>query len=193
MNSSDLRDALRRDAELVGEPPSDLLERVADLRRRSNRRRAGVVASVFGVALVVAAFPVGGALLDQPASGNVAAPANAAASAADGPATGADAPAPAPGDVTTPSVEEQRDTLAADFGITDPPDVPVLQLVTPEQRGALVESCLAERGYSLTEGFYEVPNAEMDAFDLANYICMTSYPIDPSYVGVPADEDRIVD
>ena len=37
MNSSDLRDALRRDAELVGEPPSDLLERVEDLRRRSTR------------------------------------------------------------------------------------------------------------------------------------------------------------
>ncbi len=49
---------------------------------------------------------------------------------------------------------------------------------------------LAERGYSPTEGFYEVPNAEMDAFDLANYICMASYPIDPSYVGVPG-EDRV--
>ena len=97
----------------------------------------------------------------------------------------ADAPAPAPGDLTTPSVAEQRATLAADFGITDPPDVPVLRLVTPEQRGALVETCLAERGYRLTEGFYEVPTAETDAFDLANYVCMASYPVDPSYVGSP--------
>ena len=190
MNSSDLRDALRRDAELVGEPPRDLLERVEDLRRRSNRRRAGVVASALGVALVVAAIPVGGALLNQPAGGSVAAPANAAV---DGPATAADTPAPAAAELTTPSVEEQRAALAADFGITNPPDVPVLQLVTAEQRGPLVESCLAERGYTLADGWYEVPDAEMKAFELANYICMASYPIDPSYVGVPADEDRIID
>lgn len=179
MNTSDLRDALRRDAGLVGEPPSDLLERVDDLRRRSTRRRAVAMASALGVALVVVAIPVGGALLDRPASDNLAAPANA--------------PGPAAGGLTTPSVEEQRVNLAADFGIANPPEVPVVALVTPEEKEALVTACLAGRGYSLTDGFYEVPNSEMDAFNLANYICMASYPIDPSYVGVPADEDRWVD
>ncbi|MGY1745987.1 hypothetical protein [Blastococcus sp. SYSU D00695] len=180
MNSSDLRDALRRDAELVGEPSGDLLERVEDLRRTTARRRAGVaLASALGAALVVAAVPVGGALLDQPATGDAAAPAGA--------------PAPTPGALTTPSVEEQLATLAADLGITDPPDVPVLRLVTPEQSEALVESCLAEHGYPLTEGSHEVPNAEVGDFDLARYICLASYPIDPSYVGGPVDEDRITD
>ena len=179
MNSSDLRDALRRDAELVGEPPGDLLERVDDLRRRSNRRRASVVASVFAVGLAVAAVPVGGALLDQSVGGSVAAPANA--------------PAPAPGDLTTPSVEEQRADAAEMFGITDPPAAPVVALVTPEEKEALVTACLAAGGYTLTEGSYAIPNAEVDAFHLAEYICDVSYPIDPSYVGVPADEDRVID
>ncbi|WP_346618600.1 hypothetical protein [Blastococcus montanus] len=183
MNSSDLRDALRRDAELVGEPPSDLLERVEDLRRRSNRRRTGVVASTLGVALVVAAIPVGGVLLDQPAGGNVAAPANAAA----------DAPAPAAAEPTTPSLEQQRADAAEMFGITDPPDVPVIALVRPEQKEALVTACMAEHGYAPTEeGHYAIPNAELAAFHRAEYICDVSYPIDPALVGVPADEDRII-
>lgn len=177
MNSSDLRDALRRDAELVGEPPRDLLERVEDLRRRSYRRRAGVAASALGVALVVAAIPVGGALLDGPVGGNVAAPASAPAPAAAGP--------------TTPNVEQQRADAAEMFGITDPPEVPVVALVSPEEKEALVTACLAERGYTLTEGSYAIPNAELDAFHLAEYVCDVSYPIDPSYVGIPADEDRV--
>jgi hypothetical protein len=180
MNGSDLRDALRRDAELVGEPPTDLLERVEDLRRRSKRRRAGVVASALGVALVVAAIPVGGALLDQPAGGNVAAP--------------ADAPAPAAAEPTTPSVAEQRADAAEMFDITDPPDVPVIALVTPEQKGALVDACMTEAGWSPDRLFREgVPTESMPEVNLASYICEASYPIDPSYVGVPADEDRIID
>jgi hypothetical protein len=177
MNSSELRDALRRDAELVGEPPSDLLERVEDLRRRSTRHRAGVVASAVGVALVVAAIPVGGALLGGPAGGNVAAPANA--------------PAPASGEMTASSVEEQRAEWAEVLGITDPPDVPVVALVTPEEKEALVTACLAERGYRLNGESYAIPDAEIDAFHLAEYICMASYPIDPS-AGVPAEQDRVV-
>ncbi len=185
MNSTELRDALRRDAELVGEPPSDLLERVEELRRHSSRRRVGVAATVCAVALVVAVVPVGGALLDGPGGGNAAAPADAPASA--------DAPAPAGVGPTTPSVAEQQAALAADFGITDPPAVPVIELVTPEQRGSLVEACLAERGYTLTDGWYAVPDAQTAAFDLANYVCMASYPIDPSYVGVPPEQDRTTD
>ncbi len=60
MNSSDLRDALRRDAELAGLPPTDLVHRVAGLRRRSHRRRAAVV----GCALAIVAAVVGVSALD---------------------------------------------------------------------------------------------------------------------------------
>jgi hypothetical protein len=168
MNTSDLRDALRLDAELVGEPPRDLLEQVWDRRRRENRRRAAVA---FSVLLVGAGIPLGAAVL-RPSAGDVAAP---------------------PAGVSTPSIEEQRAALAAEFGITDPPDVTVVQLVTPEQRGAFVEACLTEQGYSPTEGAYAVPIEETAAFDLANYICLARYPIDPSYTGVPDDEDLVVD
>ena len=59
MNTDELRDALRRDAELAGLPPTDLVARVAGLRRRAERRRAGlvvcagaVVAAVVGVSLL---------------------------------------------------------------------------------------------------------------------------------------------
>ncbi|MCA0145172.1 hypothetical protein [Blastococcus sp. LR1] len=170
MNSSDLTDALRRDADLVGEPPGDLLERVEQLHRRSNRRRAGLVAAAAGAVLVVAAVP----LLDRPDRpdrGSVAAPA--------GP--------------TTPGVAEQHADLAAEFGIVDPPVVPVVELVTPERRAALVENCLAGRGWRLVEGAYVASEAQRADFSLANYVCMASYPIDPSYVGTPEEEDRIAD
>ena len=173
MNSSDLREALRRDAEMVGEPPSDLLEQVWDRRRRSSRRRLGVVAVAFGVAVVGAGIPVGAALLSPSTTGGmVAAPATF--------------PAAAPGGITTPSIEDQQATLAADFGIADPPDVPVVQLVTPEQRKAVVEACMTEQGYPLIDGAHTIPNDEIGEFDLASYICMASYPVDPAYV-MPAE------
>jgi hypothetical protein len=79
-------------------------------------------------------------------------------------------------------VAEQRAQLAAELGIADPPDVPVVALVTPEQRGPLVGGCLAGRGYPLVDGFHEVPVEETDAFDLATYVCLASYPIDPAAV-----------
>jgi hypothetical protein len=53
MNTDELREALRRDAELAGRPPTDLLPRVAGLRRRSRRRLAGAVGCVLAVAVAV--------------------------------------------------------------------------------------------------------------------------------------------
>lgn len=60
MNTDELREALRRDAELAGRPPTDLVHRVAGLRRRGHRRRAAVV----GCALAIVAAVVGVAVLD---------------------------------------------------------------------------------------------------------------------------------
>lgn len=85
MNGQELRDALRRDAELVGEPPGDLLERVEGLRRRSKRRRAGVAAAVVGVALLVAAIPVGRALLGRSDDGQTVVPIGAPTEPAEAP------------------------------------------------------------------------------------------------------------
>jgi len=56
MNDLELRTALHRDADLVGEPPADLLDRLARRRRHQRRQRAGVIAVV---ALVAAGVPLG--------------------------------------------------------------------------------------------------------------------------------------
>ena len=53
MNTDELRDALRRDAELAGRPPTDLVHRVAGLRRRSRRRWTTALACVCAVAVAV--------------------------------------------------------------------------------------------------------------------------------------------
>ena len=60
MNTDELREALRRDAELAGRPPTDLVHRVAGLRRRSHRRRAAVA----GGALAIVVAVVGVSVLD---------------------------------------------------------------------------------------------------------------------------------
>ena len=175
MNSSELRAALHRDAELAGEPPGDLLQQVWDRRRRVDRRRAGIAAVTLGVAVLGAGIPVGAALFGGSPGG-------------EGVAASAGGPAPAAAEPTTPSVAEQRASLAAQFGIPNPPEVPVLQLVTPQQRGPLVQACMTGRGYPLGQDSYRVPVEETAGFRLAQYVCHASYPIDPSYVGVPADE-----
>jgi len=54
MNTDELRDALRRDAELAGRPPTDLVRRVAGLQRRSHRRRATALACACACAVAVA-------------------------------------------------------------------------------------------------------------------------------------------
>lgn len=53
MNTDELRDALRRDADLAGRPPTDLVHRVAGLRRRTRRRVAGVVGCAFAITAAV--------------------------------------------------------------------------------------------------------------------------------------------
>ncbi len=58
MNTSELREALRRDAELAGRPPTDLVHRVAGLRRRSRRRWTTALACACAVAVAVGGLAV---------------------------------------------------------------------------------------------------------------------------------------
>lgn len=69
MNTDELREALRRDAELAGRPPTDLAPRVAGLRRRSTRRRAGVVGCVLAIAAAVLGVSVLDGAREQDGSG----------------------------------------------------------------------------------------------------------------------------
>ncbi|SOC49224.1 hypothetical protein SAMN05660748_1943 [Blastococcus aggregatus] len=75
MNTSDLRDELRRDAELAGLPPTDLVHRVAGLRRRGRRRWATALACACAVAVAVAGVSTldGAREQDRSADGGAAA------------------------------------------------------------------------------------------------------------------------
>jgi hypothetical protein len=57
MNTDELRRALHRDVELAPLPPRDLLDQVAQRRRRSNRRRAAGIAGGLVLAGAIAGLP----------------------------------------------------------------------------------------------------------------------------------------
>lgn len=80
-------------------------------------------------------------------------------------------------------VAEQQEQLAAALRIDDPPAVEVVRVVTPEERGALVDACLAEQGFPVGEGSPGIPESQMEAFDLAQFVCMARYPVDPELSG----------
>jgi len=65
MNDLDLRIALHRDADLVGEPSPDLLDQLAVRRDKQRRQRAGMLAAALGVVVIAAGIPVGSSLLTQ--------------------------------------------------------------------------------------------------------------------------------
>ena len=82
MNTDELRDALRRDAELAGRPPTDLVHRVAGLRRRSHRRRAAVVGGALAIVVAVVGVSVlDGVRDDRPSEAAVGVDGGAAAEA----------------------------------------------------------------------------------------------------------------
>jgi hypothetical protein len=58
MNALDLRTALDRDADLVGEPSPDLLDQLVSRRRRQRRQRAGILATAAAVVLIGGGIPV---------------------------------------------------------------------------------------------------------------------------------------
>lgn len=160
-----LREALDEQAAGAPHADADLFPRALATQRRRRRRAAGVL----GVATVVGG--VAGGLIGLGAAGGGAVP---AAGVASSDRTGA------------MSVQEQNAALAAEFGITDPPPVQVVRLVVPEERGELVEQCLIARGWPAHEDGYTFisysPDQEAD-WNLDNYICMSSYPIDPDRGG----------
>jgi hypothetical protein len=78
MNDLDLRAALDRDADLVGEPSPDLLDQLLRRRQHQRRQRATLVGAVAAVVLVAAGVPVGVSLAARshaaPATGSTSPP-----------------------------------------------------------------------------------------------------------------------
>ena len=93
MNDADLRAALHRDAELAGEPPADLLDRLRRRRDRQRHQRLGIAASVLGVVLVAGGVPLAASLLDGPDGGPAAPPPTTSAPSSRAPSS---SPLPAP-------------------------------------------------------------------------------------------------
>lgn len=169
-----LRDALDEQAAQAPHADPGLFPRALAARHRRRRRAAGVL----GVAAVVGG--IAGGLVGLGAAGSDAVPATAVANGAQA-AQGM-------------SLEEQRTQLAAELGITDPPEVQVIRLVVPEERGHLVDACLAQRGWvqDATSGGYEVPADQTARWDLDNFICMSSYPVDPDRGGTWTDAQTAI-
>ncbi|WP_157519089.1 hypothetical protein [Modestobacter sp. Leaf380] len=86
------------------------------------------------------------------------------------------------------SIEQQQQELAAGFGISDPPPVEVIRLVTPEDRQQLVADCLLEQGFDTAEIIDSgLPSDQVAAYNLAEYVCAASYPINPDFMGAYTD------
>jgi hypothetical protein len=120
MNDLDLRTALHRDAELVGEPSPDLLDQLVRRRQHQRRQRAGMLTAGLAVVVIAAGVPVGASFMTRSDGGpatdptptvstEVPAPATTPAPATSAPPS-TTAPAPAP----TAAVE--RDPAALVLG-----------------------------------------------------------------------------
>lgn len=93
---------------------------------------------------------------------------------------GAKTPSTAPGSQN----EHQRflDDFAATNGLEDVPEVDVVRVVTPAESREVVDECVSAQGWSqLPDGTFTYPSEQDEAFSLAMYICLASYPVDEAY------------
>ena len=65
MNDLDLRAALHRDADLVGDPSPDLLDQLVDRRRHQQRRRTTALVAAAAVVVLAAGIPIGTSFLTR--------------------------------------------------------------------------------------------------------------------------------
>jgi hypothetical protein len=79
--------------------------------------------------------------------------------------------------------EEVLAHFAAGFGITDIPKVPVIREVTPEERGALLNECMADSGWvSDSERRWSYSVDQTNDFNLSLVICHAQYPLEEIYL-----------
>lgn len=109
MNDLDLRAALLRDAELVGEPSPHLLDQLAQRRAHQRHQRTAAFASVLGVVVIAAGVPVGTAFMTRsdsaPATDPTPSTSNEAPPTTAAPTTAAPAVVVPPPVVTAPAAE----------------------------------------------------------------------------------------
>jgi hypothetical protein len=67
----------------------------------------------------------------------------------------------------------------------DPPIVPMKRVVTPSEAEVVYEECMAEAGYlDYGQSGTTVAVEQSEAGQLALYICVAQYPVDPSTFGL---------
>jgi hypothetical protein len=93
MNDLDLRTALHRDADLVGEPSPDLLDQLVRRRQHQRRQRAGMLTSAVAVVVIAAGIPIGTSLLARSDGGPATDPTPTVSTEAPTPSTATPAPA----------------------------------------------------------------------------------------------------
>lgn len=101
-----------------------------------------------------------------------------------GPRTGADLPNAPRTEVDWSKYGANLKTIAQTYSVTDPPPVPVVQWVDPEQEATYVNPCVEAQGYEIKNGdWVGITTAQTTQFNLAIYVCNASYPPIPRYTG----------
>ncbi|WP_299955037.1 hypothetical protein [uncultured Modestobacter sp.] len=102
MNDLDLRTALHRDADLVGEPAPDLLDQLRRRRQQQHRQRIGVGGALLAVVVIAAGIPLGGALLGGAEGGLATDPTPTVSTEAPSPSPELPSPSPSPSPEPSP-------------------------------------------------------------------------------------------
>lgn len=113
LDGVDLRAALHRDADLVGEPSPDLLDQLVRRRSHQRRQRAGLIAVAAAVAVIAAGIPVGASLVGRSRVAPATQTTTPSVTTEAAPTTPAAEPT-----ATTPSTSTGRTTI--------PPTIPVV-------------------------------------------------------------------
>lgn len=110
--------------------------------------------------------------------------------------TDADPPVNGSGGVAASSpgsavLDEWRAGMAGMWNISDPPAVPVVEYVAPEEAERYTTRCMVEKGYVKdSSNAYTVLDEQKTVFDMAMYECAVSYPPDPRMLK-PYSQDQL--
>lgn len=93
----------------------------------------------------------------------------------------------APVSDSTAESDDPAALYAQEMGIENPPDVEVVREVSPSEELPILVDCLTEAGFppetpadvSIPE--WQIPEAQVDAFNLAEYTCKAQYPLAAQY------------
>lgn len=79
--------------------------------------------------------------------------------------------------------DEQLARAAEQFGITDPPSVPVVREITTDESKRVHNECLVDSGWPQNpDGSFDIADGQRQAMDLAFYRCLAAYPVREAYL-----------